>query len=441
MKYNNIGLGVFILGFRLPAALGALRLDIGLRNVQVAEITPDAEINFDKQEIVFDNPNSAFDLPMRCKPSQGKPLTLSADKKWAACCPPGTSLLGSPKTAFDCCGAGHSLTGSDETGYRCCPTGQVYNGNKCKKPDSPQPDVCKNGRVLVNGKCVCPAGTMEASDGTCKPSGGNSGPNECSSEVQYGKCYLFKMENGEYLGFNKGWYAASKPSRDVQVGKFKFCKDEECIQGGDVNPGDPIRILDLHGEANSGKSPNQWLNNAQNGGHIGRTPNYPDAGVFTISKWTWSKYCISGLETGVGPTCPSDDPALTFNTLDTESCMPVELVEVPCNIRDPNNNCLWSGSNKPCPPGNVCVPVPNGQLPGMTPPGGMSPGPGNYNCPGGSGNNNGNNNGGANNGGGNNGGSSNGGNNGDSNGGYNNGNNSGNNNNCKPCEPCNSPCN
>src|SRR5689334_8515498 len=92
-----------------------------------------------------------------------------------------------------------------------------------------------------------------------------------------GNCYLFKMENGQYLGFNKGWYAASKPSRDVQIGKFRFCKDEECIHGGDdVNPGDPIRIMDLHGEANSGKDPNQWLNDAQNGGHIGRTPNYAD---------------------------------------------------------------------------------------------------------------------------------------------------------------------
>lgn len=186
MKYNNIGLGIFILGFRLPSALGALRLDIGLRNVQVAEITADAKVDFDKQEVLFDDPDSSFDLPMRCKPSQGKRLTLSEDRKWAACCPPGTSLLGSQETAFDCCGAGHSLAGDEGAGYRCCPTGQVFDGDKCKKPNSSDSGTCKNGRVLVNGKCVCPASTTEAPDGTCKPT-------KCSSEVQYGElavCWL-----------------------------------------------------------------------------------------------------------------------------------------------------------------------------------------------------------------------------------------------------------
>lgn len=187
------------------------------------------------------------------------------------------------------------------------------------------------------------------------------------------------MDNGEYLGFNKQWYAASKPSRDHQMGKFKLCKTKACLdsESSEINPGDPIRILDLHGEPNSGKDPNQWLNNAQNGGHIARTPKFEDAGVFTISKWTEGKYCISGLETGVGPTCPSDSPALTFNTLDTESCLPLELVTVPCNIRDPNNNCLWSGNQqKPCPTGFSCLP--NGQSPGQFPsgqsPGGQNPG-------------------------------------------------------------------
>lgn len=94
------------------------------------------------------------------------------------------------------------------------------------------------------------------------------------------------MENGQHLGFNKGWYAAPKTSPEAQISKFKFRKDEACVRdvGNDINPGDPTRLMDLHGEANSGKNPNQWLNNAQNDGHIGRTDKYENAGVFTISK-------------------------------------------------------------------------------------------------------------------------------------------------------------
>ncbi|KAL2144177.1 hypothetical protein VTI28DRAFT_9468 [Corynascus sepedonium] len=273
MKYNNIGLDIFILGFHLTPSLAA--------------------------EVVFDDPNSSFDLPMRCKPSQGKQLTLSEDRKWEACWPPGTTLEGGEHTAFDCCSAGHSLAGSEETGYRCCPTGQTYDGHKFKKPNTSGLDVCQNGRVLVNGKPL----------------------------LNVGKCYLFKMKNGQHLGFNKGWYAASKPSRKAQISRFKFCKDEACVRdvGNDINPGDPIRLM--------------------NDGHIGRTDKYENAGVFTISKWTKGKYCLSGFETGVGPTCPSEDPSLTFNTLDTESCLPLEPILVPCEIRNPFNNCVWSGSH------------------------------------------------------------------------------------------------
>jgi len=53
------------------------------------------------------------------------------------------------------------------------------------------------------------------------------------------------MKNGQHLGFNKGWYAASKPSRKAQISRFKFCKDEACVRdvGNDINPGDPIRLM------------------------------------------------------------------------------------------------------------------------------------------------------------------------------------------------------
>ena len=169
------------------------------------------------------------------------------------------------------------------------------------------------------------------------------------------------MDNGQYLGYsNRGWYSASKPSNAFQPGKFKLCRDESCAAATSVNPGDGVRIQDLHGEANSGKDPNHWLNGAQNGGHIGKTPQYSAAGVFTITKWTPGKYCLGGFETGVGPTCPSDDPAVTFNTLDKQSCVPIELVPVPCDIRDVDNNCLWTGNQKPCPAGHTCTPIGTG---------------------------------------------------------------------------------
>ncbi|KAK4187739.1 hypothetical protein QBC35DRAFT_384308 [Podospora australis] len=361
MRLLNPGLGLFVLGIRLPRALGAVRLDLGPRNVQVAEITEGAEINLEKHEILFDD-GGDFDLPMRCKPANGKVLTLSNDKKWGACCAPGSHLLGSPETAFDCCGDGHELVGHKETSkYSCCPAGQAFDGTKCFDPTPPppqeqEPGKCPNGKVLVDGKCVCPEGTMDVNN-NCVPDDQNNGqqqpsppqpkPGQCDSEIQ----------------------------ADGQRRLPRLQQEVACTDSSSVNPGDGIRIMDLYGEANSGKNPNQWLNNAKNGGHIGRTDKYPDAGVFTISKWTEGMYCISGLESGVGPTCPSDAPALTFNTLDKESCMPAELVPVPCNIRDPANNCLWSGTNKPCPPGHACVPAPGGVLPGLTP-GGFPPGPG-----------------------------------------------------------------
>ena len=162
------------------------------------------------------------------------------------------------------------------------------------------------------------------------------------------------MENGEYLGLmtdgvNVPYYAASKPSRNFNVGKFKFCRDEACTAGAAaVDPGQGVRIRDLRGKANGGEGANQWLDAKANGGHIGKTPAYADAGVFTISKWTCGTYCLGGLDQGVGPTCPSMEPSLTFNSADPQSCMPLELVEVPCDLRDPANNCIWDSDVKSC---------------------------------------------------------------------------------------------
>ena len=162
------------------------------------------------------------------------------------------------------------------------------------------------------------------------------------------------MEDGKLLGFDSaGWYNTALDSVSHQMGKFRLCKDEKCTTGGNVNPGDAVRILDAYGVANSGNHANQWLNNNKNGAHIGKTVDYTNAGVFTISKWTRGKYCLGGFYDGVGPTCPSESPSLTFYTMDKQSCLPVELVEVPCDIHDNRNNCIWekgaAGCSEPLP--------------------------------------------------------------------------------------------
>ncbi|KAK4450467.1 hypothetical protein QBC34DRAFT_349222 [Podospora aff. communis PSN243] len=380
MKYRNLGLGVFILGLSLPGGMGKIYKE-GQRNIQVANLDATTVINEDMKLIVFRDPNSAFTDYMGCNPDKGTQFTYSADRQWVGCCLPGQTLEGSRETAFDCCGAGHKLVGSKEAGYRCCPSGQEFDGAKCKDPTP----VCQNGKLLVDGKCVCPAGTVESSSGGCQTTPISVCPNAtaCPSEVTAGKCYLFKMDNGEYLGYhNRGWYSASKPSNSFQPGKFKLCKEESCPNGAPVNPGDAIRIQDLHGQANSGRDPNHWLNGAANGGHIAKTPDYSTAGVFTITKWTPGKYCLGGFNSGVGPTCPSDDPAVTFNSLDQQSCVPLELVPVPCDIRDVNNNCLWTGGQKPCPVGHNCVPTVTG--PGTGPSTGGPVIPPSVQCPAGS---------------------------------------------------------
>jgi len=362
MKYRGLRSGVLILGFTLPRALGIIYTrGVGQRGIQVADVDDRTFVDEEKQLIEFHDPDSEFTRYMGCNRAKGTSLTWSADGKWVGCCYAGQKLKGSAKTGFQCCGTGHDLVGDMDVGFRCCPRGQEFDGEKCKDP----PPVCTNGKVLVDGKCVCPAGTVEVADGSCqKPK-----PPACSSEITSGSCYLFKMANGEYLGYNnKGWYSASRPSSAFQPGKFKFCKNEWCTEGSPVNPGDGVRVQDLHGEANSGKDSNHWLNGAQNGGHIGKTPDYRSAGVFSITKWTTGKYCLGGFNSGAGPTCPSDDPAVTFNTFDKQSCVPAELVPVPCDIRDVDNNCLWTGEKKnPCPAGKTCTPISGGGQ-GATPP-------------------------------------------------------------------------
>jgi len=164
------------------------------KNVVTFEVNPDAKITGNKIE--YSDPDCEPDL--QCVTSKscsaaGTAPTLSADKKYFSCCSTGQNLLGSPDTAFDCCAAGHDLAGSAEAGYHCCPTGYSFDGQICKQ-------VCQNGKVLVNGQCVCPDGTVDAGNGTCKAK-----PSvDCSSGLQSGKL-LQIISTAFYTNMRSPW--------------------------------------------------------------------------------------------------------------------------------------------------------------------------------------------------------------------------------------------
>lgn len=137
-------------------------------------------------------------------------------------------------------------------------------------------------------------------------------------------------------------------SRNHIFGKFQLCGDQVCTSGQPVNPNTGFGIRDVHGQANSGANANQWLDNKQNGGHIGKTADWSKAGKFTLTKWPCGKYCLGGFDSGLGPTCPSEEPAFTFNTADKQACQPVTVTEVPCDIHAVENNCIWKNGDQCC---------------------------------------------------------------------------------------------
>ncbi|KAI2624967.1 hypothetical protein GGR54DRAFT_629423 [Hypoxylon sp. NC1633] len=327
----NYLLRILVLSLGLPPALGAIRRDLNSKNVQVAEIDKHARINEEKQEILFENRDSDFVDSMWCSKRSGKRLTFSADRVFVACCAPGQKLLGTLLTAFDCCDEGHDLVGSDKTGYRCSP-------------------VCSNGKTMMLGRCVCPPGMTETADGGCKwPSV------DCDSGITTGKCYIIKMENGQTFGYDSEslWYSADDNSYHHRLGKFQFCKDERCATDLSVNPSDAIRIKDIQGTSarTSELQGNQWLNTASSGKHIGRTQRYQDAGSFAITKWSCGKYCLGGLQDGVSLARTNNVPSITF-TDDEQTCTPVEIIHVPCDVRAVENNCFWEKLPGTCGPGN-----------------------------------------------------------------------------------------
>ena len=164
-----------------------------------------------------------------------------------------------------------------------------------------------------------------------------------------GKCYTFTGETGNRLGLrNDGVYYAAPDSMVQRYGKFKLCLDEKCTPGQAVNPSDKVYIKDVYGDVATGANNGQWLNNAQNGVHIGRTPTFANAGQFALSKWPCGKYCLGGFQFGVGPACPAEIPAMTFYSQDPQMCVAFELTEVPCDIKADANNCIWANGEQCC---------------------------------------------------------------------------------------------
>lgn len=328
-----------------------------LKNVPTFEVGSDATIV--GGTISYSDPDCGPSL--QCKTTRscaamGTVPTLSADKKHFACCMPTQSLLGSPDTAFDCCAIGHDLVGSPAAGYYCCPTGWTWDGRLCQM--STAPPVCKNGQVLVDGKCVCSAGQTEQADGSCKAQAAAVAATDalCDSGLTTGKCYLFTGSNGKTLGSGAdGIYYAHDDDMNFHYGKFQLCADENCTANAPVNPGSLVYIRDLTGDPKTGANAGQWLNDARDGAHIGKTKTFARAGRFALTAWPCGKYCLGGVEQGIGPACPATTPALTFFSQDPQMCVPYELTEVPCDVKAASNSCVWGrGREQHCPAKVTC---------------------------------------------------------------------------------------
>ncbi|RJE26902.1 Cysteine-rich secreted protein [Aspergillus sclerotialis] len=331
--------------FQIP--LFALLLQTCLaKGVGVMEVDKHPEISDDGRYMSYSGPDcepskKRWGCTVNCKKKDGTVWSLAedGDQEYASCCLPDQHLSGSNSTEWLCCAGEHEVAGSEDVGYSCCPTGFSFDGERCKEKKK-----CSNGKRLVNGKCVCPKGTTEADDGTCQKD-----EKECTSGLETGKCYTFLASNGHYLGMYKDkWYQAAGDDVDQRYGKFQLCKDEKCKPGQPVNPSDAVYIRDIYGHKPDGKNARQWLNHKSHGHHIGSTSDFEEAGEFSLSKWPCGKYCLSGFEDGVGPTCPNSHPSITFWSKDPQMCVPFELTEVPCDIKSDKNNCIWTNGDQCC---------------------------------------------------------------------------------------------
>lgn len=149
---------------------------VGQRN-GVIEIDDTMKVDHEAEEIVLDEYGMHV---FHCHRREDASLSFSNDDKYAACCEEDTHLSGAPGS-FECCAEDHEVSGSKKTGYTCCPIGQVFDGNVCAKPKR-----CDNGKIMKDGECVCPPGTKEAPDGTCKKTNDDRDKGRCSSGIQEG---------------------------------------------------------------------------------------------------------------------------------------------------------------------------------------------------------------------------------------------------------------
>ena len=177
-----------------------------------------------------------------------------------------------------------------------------------------------------------------------------------------GKCYSFTFENGLRFGYNSaGFYRAAAESRDQQFGKFQFCPDANCttLAEPEIRPGDLFYIKDIHGSGKGDQGYKQWLNNAKDGDFITKTTEFTEAGIFSITKWPSDKYCLGGfaggLAVGLGLAGPEGKVGATFSTVDDQSCIPMSVLEIPCDIRSVPNNCIWPKKSNIVP--NSATPV------------------------------------------------------------------------------------
>ncbi|TLS21398.1 uncharacterized protein PpBr36_10246 [Pyricularia pennisetigena] len=328
-----------------------LMAPMGINAYKVPVMKVDRAEFKDENTITYRDPNKPGRTTWGCDPADGDYLALNADKSYATCCQaPKSVLVGSAETEFHCCNPREDVALNAQGALDCCPVGQIFGG-ACK-------ELCQNGKEFdANGNCVCPKGQEVKPDGSCGPADKadedktdekKPDPAACSSGLQTGKCYQFKgKETGKLLSYVNGQYSESSPGKTVFPGKFKFCRDEACRPGLPVNPSNQVHIKDLNGP--NRELSNQWLNAALNGAHISKTPDFAKAGSFSISKWTCGTYCLTGFIHGLDIACPATDPSISFYTNGAaEACVPFELIEVPCDIRDDANNCLWDRPINKC---------------------------------------------------------------------------------------------
>ncbi|KAH0491682.1 hypothetical protein TgHK011_003099 [Trichoderma gracile] len=237
-------------------------------------------------------------------------LTQNQQGTQIACCAQGND----PATST-CCDAKQHLPGTEKAGYRCCPLAQFAKGVVCGSL----------GKIMVDGECVCPSDMIEDADGLCQ---NITTEPSCKSGLHEGKCYLFKLSHGLFGPGMGGQYDIVDQGR--KFGKFKLCKTEACSGKSAINPHDEFRIYDVHGDGTP-QSSGLWMRWPPEGG-IETTETWRKASKMAITRWADGKYCLSQV----------------FDAFTNQQCFPMWVVEVPCDIRAPENNCLWGESCDGC---------------------------------------------------------------------------------------------